>query len=688
MGIDVFGQIRNIVSEVFSKYVSSENCKAVLLNVNNDKIAEAFKDNVDLVKTIFLVRPAVDCRICRENLEKIGKVAFICKDGDNYRLVYPFEEILNRMDNEIADKTSEDHVFYNKVFKEILKLQRGSQIVAIPESEICTVPENEGVKMIQDKPVKFTFKHIYVPKIEGIRLWYQKKSIIENIVRNADKLEAAIETVKEILPDLYRGEQYTYIIGELEKLIDDYIKANDKELFIWYSIHVFKLDGNPLNTAIGLLIKRIAEGEDLDKAIDEYLRIVSPENYQQIKNKKLNNMQKKKFKEILEKEGLLKSLYRKVADIEEIPTSEFIYYNANSDRNKKDEVLKTLDELLKEEENTDVLEQKATEVEFDDIREIIRGAKKIELLLTENLIKNQVVLTKAKYKDSPILFKWGNNWSWIYKEGYSDATFVKSDVKRYGGNIDAELRISLWWNSLCDFDLHVIDPSGYHIYYADAKSPTGGELDVDMNVSKPKKPAIENVFWKESPPKGKYHVYIHNYTRREKNSGFIVEIEYKGAIYQFKYDEHLPDDKKKEVVDFVINKNGKLEITKIYPEIEPIKLGRNIWNSELGSWVEVKAILPSPNYWESGNKIGQEHMIFLIDAKLKGDEKIKPFTIDQIDNKYREHRKAFALLADNIPVETKGNPAVGLGFSRNRGETIYLRITDKNGNKKNYKVRL
>lgn len=71
------------------------------------------------------------------------------------------------------------------------------------------------------------------------------------------------------------------------------------------------------------------------------------------------------------------------------------------------------------------------------------------------------------------------------------------------------LQINLAWNTdATDIDLHVIDPSGFEIYYADDYSPaTQGQLDRDdINGFGP-----ENIYWNDKAPDGVYKVYINYY---------------------------------------------------------------------------------------------------------------------------------------------------------------------------------
>jgi hypothetical protein len=72
-----------------------------------------------------------------------------------------------------------------------------------------------------------------------------------------------------------------------------------------------------------------------------------------------------------------------------------------------------------------------------------------------------------------------------------------------------DVQVSVSWDAPSDVDLHVVEPSGAEIYYADRTSATGGQLDVDSN------PAcsidgrqIENIRWPSGAPGGTYTVRV------------------------------------------------------------------------------------------------------------------------------------------------------------------------------------
>ncbi|MGH9211754.1 MAG: DUF6777 domain-containing protein [Acidimicrobiales bacterium] len=77
-----------------------------------------------------------------------------------------------------------------------------------------------------------------------------------------------------------------------------------------------------------------------------------------------------------------------------------------------------------------------------------------------------------------------------------------------------DVQITLQWESDADLDLHVFEPDGNEIYYANAgPSDTGGQLDVDSNVGCTNDGSVENVFWPPGEaPSGDFTVQVNGFT--------------------------------------------------------------------------------------------------------------------------------------------------------------------------------
>ena len=91
-----------------------------------------------------------------------------------------------------------------------------------------------------------------------------------------------------------------------------------------------------------------------------------------------------------------------------------------------------------------------------------------------------------------------------------EASALEKRLDREGAK-RGSVQISLMWNNWNDLDLHVITPSGEHIYHDNRKSSGGGELDIDMNFKPTSRTPIENIVWTKTPPPGVYRIGIRHY---------------------------------------------------------------------------------------------------------------------------------------------------------------------------------
>jgi hypothetical protein len=114
---------------------------------------------------------------------------------------------------------------------------------------------------------------------------------------------------------------------------------------------------------------------------------------------------------------------------------------------------------------------------------------------------------------------------------------IKQRVEAAGGRYEGvDIRASLLWNNRNDLDLHVVAPSGEHIFYGHKRSACGGWLDVDMNVRGETTKPVENVQWtRGTAPAGRYRVFVQNYRFHETPgpTDYRVEVEINGEVRHF-----------------------------------------------------------------------------------------------------------------------------------------------------------
>jgi uncharacterized protein YfaP (DUF2135 family) len=87
-----------------------------------------------------------------------------------------------------------------------------------------------------------------------------------------------------------------------------------------------------------------------------------------------------------------------------------------------------------------------------------------------------------------------------------------------------DLQISVSWDSEADVDLHVIEPSGEEIYFADTLSETGGMLDLDALCFDEVR--NENITWASgTAPRGRYVVRLVYYNECfAEQTNYVVTV--------------------------------------------------------------------------------------------------------------------------------------------------------------------
>jgi hypothetical protein len=106
-----------------------------------------------------------------------------------------------------------------------------------------------------------------------------------------------------------------------------------------------------------------------------------------------------------------------------------------------------------------------------------------------------------------------------------------------GSDVDSDglgtgdLAFRLRWSNSTDLDLHVIEPSGEHIYFAHRTSATGGQLDVDSNsgCSGTSSSPVENVYWPTGrAPRGNYEYYVDHWCG--SSASYTVQVLRGGTV--------------------------------------------------------------------------------------------------------------------------------------------------------------
>ena len=483
----------------------------------------------------------------------------------------------------------------------------------------------------------------------------------------------ATETVLELIGQnsLYRGKEFQPLLEKFVLLQRRFkrVSAEDQDNFCWAS----SIESGPAlsrirNTSIGTLLIDLSSGLDLETAVTKFERVVAPTNYKRPTSLVTTKMIDQ-AKETLSNLGLLTALERRYATEADIQVCNVLF------KDKPQVITDVFSQMSKETLVNPKTFSKVEEIGIEDfVANVIPSAKSISLLVENSQMGNFVSVLTAQDPESANLFKWNNPFSWSYSGAVTDS--IKERVKAAGGNVVGELRTSLSWFNFDDLDIHVTDPAGTKIWYGAKSDPTTkGTLDVDMNagVGRSRSP-VENIIWpdKSRMREGKYKVSVNNYRKRETlNSGFIVQIECNGEIFDFEFDKNPSDGKTENIVEFKYSKTSGITFK---GKAKSNVVSKEKWGLKTNQFHKVTQLFLSPNHWET--KIGNKHYLFMLEW-CKSDEQPRPFFNEFLKSELDAHRKVFEILGSKVKIEYSDNQLSGLGFSDTQKSSIIVKVESK-----------
>jgi hypothetical protein len=410
------------------------------------------------------------------------------------------------------------------------------------------------------------------------------------------------------------------------------------------------------NTIIGVLCTELSEGEELNKACQNWNKRVDPVNYHRA-TAPITQRQIQEAQKFVEENGYIESFDRRLATIDDIKATEIKHINIGDGKIKEVSIF----------DNVKATSTQHKMSKFDNVEEIgiekfindiLPNCTLIEAYLKNSHEGNLVALTTTNKEESKPLFKWNNNYSWTFNGNLAGKSQIKDNVKSVGGNIDALLRCSLQWNDkdtkgIVDFDLHCKESKGEEIYYSHKQSrKTNGWLDVDM--INPTEIGIENVAWQNKLHDMEYLFFVRNYNGGS-NSGFKVEIEFNGESFNYHYQNPSYNDVN---IATVTIKNGEISIKHHLPETNS---SRELWKLETNNFHKVNLICLSPNHWDN-DQFGNKHYMFMLDG-CKTSTSIRGFHNENLSPELLKHRKVMEVLGATNMIQPNGEHLAGIGFN-------------------------
>jgi hypothetical protein len=590
-----------------------------------------------------------NCNYCRGFIKRWASIVHI---NDNYELESMFD-VINDEYQEVADGLSQ--------------LIKSLPIQSVFGREYTTFGMNTN---LSEKGI--TWNHFYIA-LEHNKASLspekvsEKNGIVTSFKNALENFKTdAIQQVLELIPTLYKGVEYKNTVEQFQLMKNEYdaLPSEKKKLFIWKKASIIHESISKIRgSSIGTLIEDLSNGMELNSAVRAYESKVNPLNYRRTTAAPtLNkvNLTKEKLTEM----GYIHSLQRRVANESDLNANNVLFVDHTNPVNSSifDEIVLKSDKLP----NLDKVE----EISINDfIEKIIPTATTIEAYVSNDLQGNFVTMTNGIDPEAPTMFKWNNDFGWAYSKGLSDS--IKERVKRAGGSVTGVMRISLGWSNSDDMDLHLYTPDGSHIYYSNKVDANGTNLDVDMNAGSFYNDIdpVENIAFPKIPRIGTYKIAIHRFCARNNNKqGYTVEMEYGGKTYYYTSVSNSNFD-----LPFQI-KNGELILDKNWTEGKADKRSIKKWNIQTESFVPVKSIMLSPNYWETN--VGNKHFFFMLD-KCISDEVTLPFFNEFLKQELVEHRHTMEQLANKLAISKEPYQLSGLGFSETLRNELVVKVTGK-----------
>lgn len=477
--------------------------------------------------------------------------------------------------------------------------------------------------------------------------------------------QESVSTVLSLIDQnaLYRGAEFRPAVAKFQSYQDQYLagSAAAKQALLWGGQDTI---GRLKNSAIGTLLVALSENTPLEAAVKSFEAKVAPTNYKRTTSLITPAMVKDAMTTI-DEAGLEPALHRRFANMGDLSINNVLWADSAARDVMKEggigDIL--MGEAVAKPKKSSLSDE---EIGIEDfIAQVLPKATGMEVLLRNAQQNNLMSLTAPFRDDVPRIFKWGNSFAWSYNGNITDS--IKERVKSAGGNVFADLRVSLAWFNGDDLDLHSTTPYG-HTYFGNKQ----GILDVDMNAGgRTSRTPVENQSFNK-PMDGKYLFYIHQYCQRDANDvGFVLEVECNGQVTQLSYDKRVSGTI--QTVSFTMVQGTLKDLIVVDKHIRHQAMSQMVWNVETEKFVKVNTLMLSPNYWD-GEATGNKHWFFILD-KCKNPEPARGIYNEFLSPALDKHRKVFEVLGDKTKCQVTDDQLSGLGFSSTQSNRLTVKVT-------------
>ena len=643
-----------------------------------------------------------NCNHCKNFMRRYGNIVSI---NENNEIVSMFDI---EIDGEYKDtakmlsekiKSSKIHEVFFETFDELNSLPYESckksndkfLLGVVKNVKRYTKEEAELYGVVKENEIR-TFNHVHV-SVATAFIDKTGKSLesITAIHRDAKNVfQRAMEEIPLATLELVRDlgaqgslldiDAHLYKINTFIPLKEAYDKLSEKQKDNWCWVTSRDLPiAKFKNELIGVLCTELAEGVELNKAVQSWNKRVDPINYMKA-IAPFTEKQKQDAAKFVEENGYVDSFNRRLATIDDIKVDEIKHINNGDGKLKEVSIFDNLKPTKSHQHKKNEFEG-VEEVGIEKfMKDILPSCTSVEAYLENSHSGNMVTMTTSNVEGSKPMFKWNNNYSWTFNGNIAGKSQIKDAVKENKGAVDGVLRFSIMWadgdGDNSDLDAHCNEPGGNTIYYGDKYSyKTEGSLDIDItnpngHRSRNKKDVVENITYPklEKMIDGVYKFKVHQFS--DNNSkGFKAEIEFNGETYNYEYKKPLAY---KQFVDvaYVTLKNGKFTIDHKLPETHSSKV---IYGLDTKQFHKVNLICLSPNHWGENN-VGNKHYFFMLD-KCKAETQIRSYHIENFNAELAKHRKVLEPLASTIMLSPEGDQLSGLGFNATVKDSLIVKLS-------------
>lgn len=517
--------------------------------------------------------------------------------------------------------------------------------------------------------------------IESIRADYRSAKEVFQRAMETISLDT-LSLVKDLIiqGSLLDGQTHLYKIEQIMPMRFAYNSINQNLKDNWCWVNSYKLPFAKFrNELIGVLCSELSEGKELNDACKAWNIRIDPANYMKatapITQKQINEA--KKF---VEENGYVESFDRRFATIDDIKASEILHVNVGKAEIKTVSIFDNVKSTATRHKRAEF--EGIEEVSIDKfMKDILPGCTSVEAFLQNNHDGNMVSLTTANNSDSKPIFKWSNNYSWTFNGNLAGKSQIKQAVKSRGGNVEGVMRVTLAFpGTQDDYDLHLMEPTRNEISFSTlrAKHRSSGMLDLDAqgrDGHQPDDKRVENIIYtdKQLMPKGKYAVYVNNYSGRGLHTPFTLEVEIEGESTTL---ELIPNRNVNKTLACTISFDGKsfeLESSVTMKLIDSKSISKEIYGLETNQFHKVNLVCLSPNHWDTNN-VGNKHYFFMLD-KCKSPVAIRGFHNENLLPELAEHRKVFEILGTTNMIQSTDKQLSGLGFNATVKDELIVKLS-------------